>query len=213
MDKKDQAAVDLNCTDAQLDQRRLLLELSALMSKLKTIRGKAKLREYMNWQGVKANETRWNGNFRMCSRFLQFKDDLGKIATEETPIGQDVANLLPCPVDILKIITLEKQLTKLHLVSLFLQKRDGDVNLADVRGFFDRLINDFGQDFKDFLASDAAIFNNEHLKNGIVAVLSKGSAFLTEEQQEALERCEIGVVNMVDENDDFAGPSDYAAGF
>ena len=139
------------------------------MSKLKTIKGKAKLHEYTDWVGVKANETRWNGNFHMCLRFLQFKDDLSKLAFEDSQIGQEVASLLPCAADTLKIIVLEKQLLKFQSISLLLQKHDGQVTLADVRGLFDCLISDFGEDFKHYLASNADIVNNEHFENGIAA--------------------------------------------
>ena len=73
MNQRDQAMADANCTQAQLDRRQLLHLLSALMSKLKTIKGKAKLHEYTDWVGVKANETRWNGNFVCACVFCSLK--------------------------------------------------------------------------------------------------------------------------------------------
>jgi hypothetical protein len=70
LNQKDETAADGNYTVKQLDWRPLVKLLSTLMSKLKTIMGKAKLQEFTDCNALKANETRWNGNFLMCDRYL-----------------------------------------------------------------------------------------------------------------------------------------------
>ena len=52
---------------SQLSHRTLIKLLSTLMSKLKTIKGKAQLHEYTEFVAIKPNETRWNGNYRMVA--------------------------------------------------------------------------------------------------------------------------------------------------
>ena len=153
----------------------------------------------------------------MCLRFLQFKDDLSKLALEDSQIGQEVASLLPCAADTLKIIVLEKQLLKFQSISLLLQKHDGQVTLADVRVLFDCLISDFGKDFKHYLASNADIVNNEHFENGIVTALTKGIMSLSTQQKEALQRCVISAQDLTKEkdngdDDEEVEPSNYAVG-
>ena len=113
-------------------QRHRCQLLQALMSKLKTIKGKATLKSFTNWVAIKANETRWNGNFRMVLRFIQFKDALNNIALEDSDIGRSVAELMPCPIDVSRIIKLNSDLHKFQSVSLQLQKADGLINLFDV---------------------------------------------------------------------------------
>ena len=60
------AADNIQDLDPEQLKRRLLLEkLTKLMSKLKTIKGKAKLSEFTDYVAIKANETRWAGNYRI----------------------------------------------------------------------------------------------------------------------------------------------------
>ena len=42
------------------------------------------------------------------------------------------------------------------------------VNLADVQSMFDKLIADFGDDFKFYLSPDAEIVNNNSLRVGLL---------------------------------------------
>jgi hypothetical protein len=55
--------------------------------------------------------------------------------------------LLPTPLDVSKIIWLAKDLTKFNSVSLLLRKTNGVVSLVDAIQMFDRVIEDFGDDF------------------------------------------------------------------
>ena len=54
-------------TKSQLSHCTLIKLLCTLMTKLKTIKGKARLHEYTEFVAIKPNETRWNGNYRMVA--------------------------------------------------------------------------------------------------------------------------------------------------
>ena len=62
-------------------------DLSALMSKLKIIKGKAKISEYTNFVAIKANKTRWNDNYRMSKRFIDFNADIEKYSNDPLEMG------------------------------------------------------------------------------------------------------------------------------
>ena len=191
MDKRDNNIADTQCTVVQLDCNRLLNVLSTLMSKLKTIRGKAKLQEYTDWVAILANDTHWNGNYQMCNQLLKFKEALKEMAAEEgSNITTEIAELLPSNADALKIRVLTKDLKMFHSISLMLQKRDGVVNLTDVHSLFDKLITDFGDDFKLYLSPDAKIVNNKFFESGIVEVL-QDELNLSEEENQALKALEL----------------------
>lgn len=179
---KDDDTAKAKCTVEQLARREILQLLSTLMSKLKSIKGKARLREYTDYVALKANETRWNGNYRMTTRYIQFKDVLELLAQEESEVGRCVAALLPSPIQVLNIIRLQKDLAKFNAVSLLLQKRDGSINLSDVRALFDKLIRDFGADFKQYLAKDAEIVCSPQFEDAIVKAI-EGLEPLTDAEQ------------------------------
>jgi hypothetical protein len=121
MDKRDDNIPDAQCTAVQLDCCQLLKVLSNLMSKLKTIKGKAKLQEYTDWVAIWANETCWNGNYWMCNWFFEFKEAIKELAAEEgSSITTEIAELLPSNDDALKISELTKDLKKFHSISLLL---------------------------------------------------------------------------------------------
>ena len=45
------------------------------------------------------------------------------------------------------------------------------VNQVDVHSLFDKLISDFGNDFKLYISPEAEIVNNKFFESGIVKVL------------------------------------------
>ena len=131
-------------------------------------------------------ETHWNGNYQMCNRFLEFKEALKELAAEGcSNITTEIAVLLPGNADALKIRVLTKDLKMFHSISLLLQKRDGVVNLADMHSLFDKLITDFGDDFKLYLSPDAKIVNNKFFESGIAKVL-QDKLNLSEEKNQSL---------------------------
>ena len=189
MDAKDDEGRK-NYDDGQRHRRQLLQALSTLMSTLKTIKGKATLRSFTNWVAIKANETQWNGNFRMVLRFIQFKDALNNIAMEDSDIGRSVAELMPCPIDVSRIIRINSDLHKFQSVSLKLQKADGLINLFDVRVLFDRCIEDFGKHFEVHLSMDSDIISNPHFENAIVKAIELGYPSLTSSEKLSLIKLE-----------------------
>ena len=59
------------------------------------------------------------------------------------------------------------------------------MNLADVHSLFDKLITDFGDDFKLYLSPDAKIVNNKFFESGIAKVL-QDKLNLSEEKNQSL---------------------------
>jgi len=160
------------------------------MSKLQTIKGKGRLQEFTDYVAVKANETQWNGNFRMCERYIQFKEALEKMANEDDVLGPEVAALLPSIAENIRIKSLLTDLSKFQSVSLLLQKQDGDVHLNQVRVLFDTLINDYSKDCEQYLGPTAAIVNNPDFDSCVIKVLN--DEHLSVAKEAALKRMERG---------------------
>jgi hypothetical protein len=177
----------VSCKRTEIQNRRseLISKLQVLMSKLKTIKGKAKLREYTDFVATKPNDTRWNGNYEMVKRYLQFKDVLLEIANDGSSIGREIASILPSTVDNIDITNLFTPLSHFHSVSLILQKEDG-INLADVRLLFDQLILDYGDDMGTFLAPNSTIVHSPIFENAIVSVIRSSENNVPLELKDAL---------------------------
>ena len=122
----------------------------------------------------------------MCYWFLEFNKVPKELAVEKgSNITTEIAELMHSIADALKISALSKDLKKFHSISLLLQKRDGVVNLADMHSLFDKLITDFGDDFKLYLSPDAKIVNNKFFESRIVTVL-QDKLNLSEEKNQSL---------------------------
>ena len=196
-------------SDEQVQRRLLLDKLSLLMSKLKTIKGKAKLSEYTDFVALKANATRWSGNYRMVKRFIEFKDDVVCFLGDDTqtgPLQGAIAMAMPTAQEQLDIKTLHKALNDFQSVSLELQKNDGAVTLLDVRVMFDCLMETYGDAFIQYLSPNASIVNNPAFESAIVRYL-QNDASLTDNDKAQLsrleltnqKRCDGGCVNNIEE--------------
>jgi len=75
--------VKSKCTEEQYSRRKVLFKVSSVMSKMKTVKGSAHLREYTNLHALKANATRWDGNYRMLERFLVISNAVVSIAKKK----------------------------------------------------------------------------------------------------------------------------------
>jgi hypothetical protein len=65
------------------------------MSKLKTIKAKAKLSQFRDYVALKANETRWNANYRRIKRYFQLLDAINEVTLVGSEIGREIASCLP----------------------------------------------------------------------------------------------------------------------
>ena len=84
------------------------------------------------------------------------------------------------------------------------QKCDSVVNLAAVQSLFDKLIADFGDDFKLYLSPDAEIVNNKFFESGIVKVL-QDELSLSENENSALKALELPFIDLLAEQKDDEG--------
>ena len=142
----------------EVQRQSILDKLSFVMTRLKTIKGKAKkLSEYTDCVALKANATRWSGNNRMIRCFGEFKDDIVRFLSNETQAGalqRTIAVVMPTAQEQIDIKSLEKAMNEFQLVSLELQKNDGDVDLLEVFVLFHCLIARYGEAFVHYLSPD-----------------------------------------------------------
>ena len=108
-------------------------------------------------------------------RFLQFQDSLNNLVAEGGLIAREVALLMSTALEVLDIEELSKALTQFHSVSLLLQKRDGEINVDDVRNFFDSLIEDYGVHFPHHLEADSDIVCSPVFERAIIKLLNNES--------------------------------------
>ena len=96
---------------------------------------------------------------------------------------------------------LSKVLKVFHSVSLLLQKKEGHISHLDVRVLFDKLIDDYGDDFEYYLASNANIVNNTKFESSIVQYLHDDT-LLTQDERKELEPFEFSLsIDGSDDND------------
>eukprot|EP00171_Calliarthron_tuberculosum_P021734 IDg21734t1 len=209
MDRKTEDKAKKKCTPDQYSRRRLLLKLSTLMSKLKTIKGSAYLRHFTSLCAVKASETRWDGNFRMVDRFQKFSQAIMNVVNENGPFSRALSELMPSFHELQGISDLHQDLSKFQDVSLALQKRDGLLSLLHVRLMFDKLIADFGADFAEFLSPESHIVISPSFENAILKSLKKSD--LSTDDVWTLKCFEIHDDTVPDEEEADITPSNYAA--
>jgi hypothetical protein len=155
---------------------------------------------------IRANETRWNGNYRMVKRYVQFKDALEALSIENTHTGRTVANLLPNRLDTALIMVLYSDLRKLNSASLELQQADGTISLFDVRTLFDKCIKEFGEHFAYHLSPDSEIVHSPKFEKSIIRAIEIGYMGLTKQEKDQVQRLEVRsnvvVINGEDEEED-----------
>lgn len=209
MDRNTDDAAKKKCTPVQYARRKLLLKISTLMSNLKTIKGSAYLRNFTNLSAVKANQTRWDGNYRMIDRFQAFSEAIINVAKEGGLFSRKISDMMPSFHELQRIADLHQDLSKFNSVSLALQKQDGDLSLLHVRLMFDQLIMDFGPEFSEFLSAESHVVISPALENAIVKSL-KGSNLYTDDVW-ALKSFELDETPLADHEGTDADSSNYVA--
>ena len=119
---------------------------------------------------------------------------------------------------ILDINEIDVALTQFQSVSLLLQKADGEINLDDVRVFFDKLIDDYGDHMTHHLAADADIVCSPVFESAVIKLLNDQPLTATEaraarclEQQAGEEAASVAEQEGVAENHEVAeNHDDYA---
>jgi len=101
--------------------------------------------------------------------------------SEDSNFSLEISNLMPTLYESIEIRNLEKDLRKFHSVSLILQKKDGEINLHDVRCMFDQLIRDFSDDFAYYLSENSTIVNNPEFEKAISKYIENPSSLSEED--------------------------------
>jgi hypothetical protein len=161
----------------------ILEKLNCLMKKLKTIKGKAFLKQNGFKMSKTINQTRWSSVFQMLERYTDFlKFENGKLILLLSE-NKDFLPLLLSPQENDEIKELFKNLKKLDSVCLFLQKPSA--TFAHVRLLFDKVIEEFPS-LSSHLSTNASIVKYPNLENGLVKIQNQEEHLLTLMEKEAL---------------------------
>jgi hypothetical protein len=113
----------------------LITKVNSVMKKMKNIIPSAKLRKVTHLKPKCANATRWSSTYQMLERYDKIKVFLQELNLNE------VSDLLPNNREDREIEDLLTRLKNLDSVTLALQKEN--TSMADVRGLFDVVIEEY----------------------------------------------------------------------
>ena len=141
---------------------------------------RGKLRQKTDLGPVLKNETRWSSTFAMLNRYIRLHPFL---LEPEFSGDQAFATLLLSPSDFLKVKELASQLQYLNSVTVALQ--DSAIDMADVRGFFDKVLEDYPE-MVTYLGTNAKIVHSPKFESAIVTIQEKMHDTLDDEELAAV---------------------------
>ncbi|KAJ8531766.1 hypothetical protein ON010_g14198 [Phytophthora cinnamomi] len=142
----------------------LIAKVHALMSKLRTIKGRALLRRVSPLSPLLRNDTRWSSTYEMVARYLELQPAIIQLG-HDLLVEHEVQPLLLQRAEHERVKTLEKDLIKFEGVTKVLQK--STLTMSAVRRLFDQVVKEYPS-LKSRLATTAQIVNNPHLEQGFV---------------------------------------------
>jgi len=157
--------------DYLISYEALLAKINALMTKLRTIKGRAVLRRVTDLSPVLRNDTRWSSSYAMLHRYPKLEpalNSLGHGTLEEF----DIQPLLLRRAESERAHALLKVLTDFEGVTKTLQR--STLTLSGARRLFDLVCQRYPQ-LKTRLSATTAIVNNVALEMGIVKIQRKES--------------------------------------
>jgi len=178
--------LDLAVVDFMNRDDSVLKKIDSIMSKLKTLKLSAKLREYTNLRPRKSYEKRWSGTHAMLLRYKQLQEFLPKLESSE------INELLLTPQEDVSVDLLLKELKDIDSVTKILQARC--TTLSDVRALFDALIDQY-PNMKPFLKADANIVHSKQFESGIVKIQIGKGEFLSSTEKTACSQFKVMVEN------------------
>jgi len=157
-----------------LQETNLIESIREIMKKLSDPLMSAKLRKFTQLRPILSNVTRWSSTANMLMRFLDIKEPLNGIDDDE------IDKLMPNPRNVRKIEKLCETFKKLDSVTKALQ--DDGTDLADVRGHFDTVIEDY-PDASAYLGENAEIVGQPKFESGIVKILNNQIASMDADEK------------------------------
>ena len=158
----------------------IIAKISDIMIKLRTLKYRGKLRQKTDLGPVLKIETRWSSTFAMLNRYIRLHPFL---LEPEFSGDQAFATLLLSPSDFLKVKELASQLQYLNSVTVALQ--DSAIDMADVRGFFDKVLEDYPE-MVTYLGTNAKIIHSPKFESAIVKIQEKLHDTLDDEELAAV---------------------------
>lgn len=153
-------------------------KITALMTKLKTLKGAGKLKRLTGLKPKLRNITRWTGVMNMFERFKQLQPH---IAT----MGDDIIELMPTLKEIRNIAERTSDLVNLKKVTIELQSKS--MTLLKSEGLFVHIISSMQCfDFTKYLSPDANIVHHAVFEKALVKIQEGNEAHLTEDELEAV---------------------------
>ncbi|EGZ15692.1 hypothetical protein PHYSODRAFT_506404 [Phytophthora sojae] len=141
----------------------LIAKVHALMTKLRTIKGRALLRRVSHLSPLLRNDTRWSSTYEMVARYVKLQPAIIKLV-HDLLVQYEVQPLLLRRAEHERAKALEKDLEKFEGVTKELQR--STLTLSAVRRLFDQGVKEYPA-LKSRLAATAPIVNNPHLELGL----------------------------------------------
>jgi hypothetical protein len=175
----------------------ILNKVNNLMLRLQQVKPAARLRERTVLRAKTRCQTRWSGTFMMLKRYFQIKESLDPME----PLWYD---LLPTPLDNVRLESLMNSLDPLHEAVLLLQS--DNITLADVRFILDEVIQKLDSTdsniFSESIGINATIIRNKTFESACVNLLLDGQLSAPEiEEVDSLRistNCDIILSNIED---------------
>jgi len=156
----------------------ILAKINTLMTKLRTLKNSAMLREHTSVRPKIQCVTRWTGSFKMIKRYFQLKDSVLRIVES----AEGVDDFMPTASEEkhLKILQLESE--KLWSVMEALQSPS--LSLHQVRSLFDSVMELFPS-MNQYISPNSDIVHSPSFESGIVKLLRHDINF-TQLEEDAL---------------------------
>lgn len=155
-----------------------------LMSKLRTLKSAAKLRELTHLGAILPNETRWTGKYQMVKRFFRLETAVSQI--------EDLDSFLPTPSQRRVLDRALHHLEKFASISHNIQEKGLLLNKA--RFVFDSIVADYPS-MRRYLAKDAAIVQDHQFESAVVKLLNGKEEDLTDLERSAATTCRLATTS------------------
>ncbi|KAE9344397.1 hypothetical protein PR003_g8479 [Phytophthora rubi] len=140
----------------------LISKVHALMSKLRTIKGRALLRRVSHLSPL-SNDIRWSSTYEMVARFVELQPAITQLG-HDLLFDHEVQPLLLRRAEHERVKALEKDHIKFEGVTQALQK--SSLTMSALR-LFDQVVKEYPA-LKSRLCATAQIGHNPHLEQGLV---------------------------------------------
>jgi hypothetical protein len=168
---------NLAVKDFMKTEDELISKVHALMSKLRTIKGRALLRRVSHLSPLLRNDTRWSSTYEMVARYVKLQPAITQLG-HDLLVDHEIQPLLLRRAEHERVKALEKDLIKFEGVTQALQK--STLTMSAVRRLFDQVVKEYPA-LKSRLGATAQIVNNPHLEQGLVK-LQRGEALTIAER-------------------------------